>query len=125
MTANKPSSLVSGKTIRLSWTDGPTKGTTQEHMFFADGTVEWHWIDADKVATGDAKKAAGKPDATPERPKYAALQLTDEVCLVSYLSKSGYTLTVALNFADHSTAGFASNDKTWVPVRGKFEIAGK
>lgn len=42
MTANnissKPSDQVSGKTLRLTWADGPTNGTTQEHVFHQDGT---------------------------------------------------------------------------------------
>ena len=38
--SSKLSDQVSGKTIRLSWGDGPTKGTTQEHAFHKDGTVE-------------------------------------------------------------------------------------
>ena len=44
-TATKLSDQINGKTIRLSWTDGPTKGTTQEHVFHKDGTVEWHSIE--------------------------------------------------------------------------------
>jgi hypothetical protein len=59
---------VSGKTIRLSWTDGPTKGTTQEHIFHSDGTVEWHSV-------GGAKK----PSGSPEKPKYASEKLSDEI----------------------------------------------
>lgn len=55
MTTSKLSNQVSGKTIRLSWTDGPTKGTTQEHLFHKDGTVEWHSIEKDSKA----KAAAG------------------------------------------------------------------
>ena len=38
---SKLSDQVCGKTIRLSWADDPTKGTTQEHVFHKDGTVEW------------------------------------------------------------------------------------
>ena len=45
MTTSKLSNQVSGTTVRLSWTDGPTKGTTQEHVFHKDGTVEWHSIE--------------------------------------------------------------------------------
>jgi hypothetical protein len=104
------SDQVCGKTIRLSWTDGPTKGTTQEHVFATDGTVRWQ----------SATKAGS--DKAPERPPYVGIKITDEVCLVSYLSKSGYTLTVVLNFSDKSTAGVASNEVTWVPVRGSFEV---
>ena len=31
---------IRGKTIRLKWTEGPTKGATHEHVFHNDGTVE-------------------------------------------------------------------------------------
>lgn len=107
---------VRGKTIRLNWSEGPTKGTAQEHVFHDDGTVEWHAVGA------DTKK--GDPTSGVERPRYAASTLADGVALVSYLSKSGYTLTVALRFDDRSTIGFASNDKSWFPVRGTFEVVG-
>ena len=68
------------------------------------------------AATKQAKKA--------ERPAYAGVKITDDVCLVSYLSQSGYTLTVTLNFRDGTTVGVASNEKTWVPVKGTFEALG-
>ena len=55
-------------------------------------------------------------------PKYAAEKITDDVCIVSYLSKSGYTLTVVLNFRDGSTVAIASNEKDWVPAHGSFEV---
>jgi hypothetical protein len=122
MGSSMTSAKVTGKTVRLSWTEGPTKGTTQAHHFFADGTVEWHSEAGDKPASqaGANKDAAKKK---PERPKYMAADIGADACLVSYLSQSGYTLTVALNFGDGSTVGVASNEKTWVPVRGSFELA--
>ena len=121
MSTSKPSSKVTGKTIRLSWTEGPTKGTVQAHHFFADGHVEWHSDDGEKEkAQASTAKTEHKK---PERPKYMAADVGDNVCLVSYLSQSGYTLTVALNFGDGSTVGVASNEKTWTPVRGTFELA--
>jgi hypothetical protein len=92
---------IRGRTIRLTWTEGPTKGKTHEHVFHADGTVEW-----------------GQ-----ERVRYAALQAGGEVWVVSYLAASGYTLTVALNFGDRTMVGFASNEKNWHPLRGTFEVA--
>ena len=111
-----PGDPVKGKTIRLSWSEGPTKGTTQEHVFHDDGTVEWHSVG------GDSDQGGATPAA--ERPRYAASTVGDGVALVSYLSKSGYTLTVALRLDDGSTLGFASNDKSWFPVRGTFEVVG-
>jgi hypothetical protein len=123
MTASKISDQVRGKTIRLTWTDGPTKGTAQDHVFHADGTVEWHAADdgkKEKPAATDSAKTAKKA----ERPAYAGAKISDGVCLISYLSQSGYTLTVVLNFGDGSTVGVASNEKTWVPVKGTFEVLG-
>ena len=122
MTTSKLSNQVSGKTIRLSWTDGPTKGTTQEHLFHKDGTVEWHSVEKDgkaKAATGGGDaKAAKKSD----KPPYAAMKVTDDICVVSYLSQSGYTLTVVLNFLDKSTVAIASHEKDWLPAHGTFEV---
>ena len=102
---------VTGKTIRFIWTDGPTKGETHEHVFHADGSVEY------------ARLEGGKPKGAFTREKrYAAERITDQVSLVSYLAASGFTLTVALNFVDGSLAGFASNDKQWFPCNGRFEV---
>ena len=102
---------IRGKTIRLTWTEGPTQGTTHEHVFHQDGTVEWR--DAAGPAKGDAAK---------ERPAYAAMEVADGVYAVSYLASSGYTLTVVLNFQDRKMVGFASRAKDWHPVRGRFEV---
>jgi hypothetical protein len=100
---------VRGKTIRLTWTDGPTKGRTHEHVFHADGTVEWHEPGAKGTGGG-------------ERPPYAAMQAGADVCLVSYLAGSGYTLTVALDFPSQRVVGAASGAKDWFPVRGTFQV---
>ena len=113
---NDLSERVRGKTIRFSWTGGPTQGTTQEHLFHQDGTVEWHSVESDRKA---APKKSGAP---PERVPYTAADVTDDVCMVSYLSHSGYTLTVVLNFPAEAIVGVASNEKNWFPVRGSFEL---
>lgn len=109
---------VRGKTIRLIWTGGPTKGTTHEHVFHQDGTVEWH-----DPATAKAPAAKPQQGSRPkEKPKYAALRVADDIYAVSYLAASGYTLTVVLNFKDHRMVGFASSAKDWHPVHGTFEV---
>src|ERR1700722_16188492 len=98
---------LAGKTVRLSWTSGPTKGTTQEHVFHEDGTVEWHAVPRQPAA------AAGR---RAERPKYFASDIGTDGVLISYLSESGYTLTVALDAAAGKVVGVASNAKEWMPV---------
>lgn len=122
MTTNKLSNQISGKTIRLSWTDGPTKGTTQEHVFHKDGTVEWHSIETGAKAKPAAESGGTKAAKKPDKPQYAAMKVTDDICVVSYLAQSGYTLTVVLNFVDNLTVAIASNEKVWLPAHGSFEV---
>jgi hypothetical protein len=74
----RKASLVRGKTIRFTWTDGPTKGETHEHVFHDDGSVEYARIDAAKP----------KGSYTKEK-QYAAVRVGDDVYLVSYLAASG------------------------------------
>jgi hypothetical protein len=105
---------ITGKTIRFVWTDGPTKGETHEHVFHDDGTVEWH-----SIGSRQPDLAPGQPA---ERPKYAAMPVADDVTLVSYLSRSGYTLTMALNFQDNTVAAIASNATEWHPIHGFLEV---
>jgi hypothetical protein len=119
MTNVERAAQVRGKTMRWAWTDGPTKGMTHEHTFHDDGTVEW------RDAGGPKKPAAGatpNQTAKKERVEYGAITVSDDVTLVSYLSESGFTLTVALNFDDRSVTGFASNNEQWQPVSGTFEV---
>ena len=101
---------IRGKTIRFTWTDGPTKGQTHEHVFHEDGAVEFRSID------GTQK---GKPMKEKE---YAAMKVAQNVFLVSYLASSGYTLTVALNLRSHEVFGVASNAKEWFPIQGTLEV---
>jgi hypothetical protein len=103
---------IRGKTMRWAWTDGPTAGTTHEHVFNADGSMVWRVIDGPK---------AGK---TGREKKYASEIVTDDVGVVSHLAESGYTITMILNFGNHGMTGFASNDKEWMPVKGTFEVVG-
>lgn len=108
---------IRGKSIRFRWTEGPTKGTTHEHVFHEDGTVEWHDADTPAAASGASQQAKA-----PEKPDYAAVKVADQVYVVSYLAPSGYTLTVVLNFRDRQLVGFASSAKDWYPIRGTFEV---
>lgn len=109
---------IRGKTVRFVFHEGPTKGASYDHTFNDDGTVSWR--DATSTKTAEAK---GSSEKTKEPPtEYGSFQVTDDIYVVSYLSKSGYTLTLALNFETDELFGFASNDQHWYPVRGIFEI---
>lgn len=102
-------SPVTGRKMRFTWNDGPTQGKTYEHVFYENGTVDFH-------AAG-----AERSPQTQSKPKYAAERVADDVYAVSYLAK-GYTLTAVLNFTDRSLVGFASDAEHWYPVHGRFEV---
>jgi hypothetical protein len=106
-----------GKTLRFKFEEGPTAGTSYDHAFSDDGTVTWQDPAAANAGESSEQGAAKEPPT-----KYGSFQVTDDVYVVSYLSKSGYTLTVALNFETDELFGFASNDENWYPVRGVFEV---
>lgn len=113
---------VRGKTMHWTWTEGPTKGATHEHVFHEDGTVEWRAVGAERQKQEGAPKDGGR-SGKKEHPEYAAMKAADGVVAVSYQSpESGYTLTVVLNFNDHRMVGFASGAKDWYPVKGTFKI---
>jgi hypothetical protein len=101
---------LSGRTLVWKFQDGPTAGKAYEHTFEPDGSLSFRTVD------GETK---GKPA---HEKRYASFEVAPDVTLVSYLAESGYTLTVALNFATEKLYGFASNDKEWYPVSGTFEV---
>ena len=106
---------IRGKTIRWSYEDGPTKGQSFEHEFFADGTVTYRMLDQKKPSSdGDTKQA--------ERPKYEVAKVTTDVGSVSYLAPSGWTLTTVLDFDEGTMVSFASNEKQLFVQRGSFEV---
>jgi hypothetical protein len=115
---------ICGKTMRWTWTTGPTKGATHEHVFHENGTVEWRAIESATRRTPAKSAAKRKPAAKRTReakPEYAAMRLGPGLYLVSYLASSGYTLTVALDFGTREIQGVASGARAWHPVRGTFE----
>ena len=117
MTEPSRDPAIRGKTIQFKWTEGPTKGTSHEHVFHEDGTVEWRDAESSEPPGHSARQS--RP---PEKPSYAAIKVADEAYVVSYLAPSGYTLTVVLNFRDQQLIGFASAAKEWYPVRGTFKV---
>ncbi len=100
-----------GQTVRWKFEEGPTAGSTYEHTFEPDGTVAFRKLGG----SGEGKPTRGN--------KYASFEVAPDVELVSYLEeKSGYTLTIAMNYETGRLYGFASNGKDWQPVSGTLEI---
>jgi hypothetical protein len=111
---------VHGKTIRWTFADRPTAGTTFEHEFKYDGTVVFRTVDR----PADRRKAAGAKADDPAGVPYRSARVSDDVHAVSYKAPGGHTLTVVLNFAEGTAARFASNDKEWTGQTGTFEVVG-
>jgi hypothetical protein len=101
-------------------------GKSFEHRFSEDGNVTWRETSEDnaraKPPSNGTQKKPGKP-ATQAKAKYEVAPVNDDVCAVSYLSESGFTLTSVLDFASGTVVSFASNEKELVPQRGMFEVA--
>ena len=94
-----------GNIIRWTFTDGPMAASF-EHTFRDDGTLVWRILD------GPMEGGTG------EEREYAAFRVSDDVYAISYLAKSGHTLTVVMNMNDKRMFGFASNDKQWFALHG-------
>jgi hypothetical protein len=52
--------------------------------------------------------------------KYEVIDAAKDVCVVSYLASSGWTLTAILDEKAHKVTAVASNDKQLVVQHGKF-----
>lgn len=110
----KPARIESlvGKTLRWTFADGPTAGTTYEHRFDADGSIGFRGVDA-----GPNGKFTWAKEG-------AIVRIGDGVFAISYLAESGFTLTVVLDSRRMEMVGFASNSESWFQQKGTFEIVG-
>jgi MoaF N-terminal domain len=99
-----------GKTLRWTFTDGPAAGMIFEHAFADDGSVTW------TIVEGPGKGAFRREK------QYAAMQVSDDVCAVSYLAASGHCLTVVLNLPAGRMYAFGSSKDDWHAMTGTFEV---
>jgi len=102
---------IRGKTIRWTFSDGPMQKRAFEHTFENDGAVTFRSLDE----TGKSKGSGGHAD------KYEVDEVGKDVYAVSYLSESGYTLTVVLDYRTGRMVAFASNEKDLTMQHGTFE----
>ena len=98
---------VAGKTLRFTFEDGPMAGKTFEHVFEPSGQVRF--------------RPAGSTGAGTTEKKYEVAAIGADVCAVSYLGSSGYTLTVVLDWKTKRLVAVSSNEKMHVMQRGTFE----
>ncbi|HVU05156.1 MAG TPA: hypothetical protein VHE30_25580 [Polyangiaceae bacterium] len=100
--------LLTGKTIRWTYVDGPTKGKSFEHRFFEDGSVEYRML-------------GGKTNAAKRIDRCEVTEIGEDVVGISYLGDEGWTLTSILDYRSNEIVSFASNEKQLVTQRGSFE----
>jgi hypothetical protein len=103
---------VTGHTLRWSFHDGPMAGKSFDHTFSRHGGVTFREV------SDDPKAVRGSAD------QYQVASLGQDVHAVSYLSGSGHTLTVVLDFKTQKLVAFASNEKSLVMQHGTFEPLG-
>jgi hypothetical protein len=103
---------ITGHTLRWTFQDGPMAGKSFDHTFSRNGNVTYREVD------GDPKAKPGGAD------QYQVASFGQEVHTVSYLSNSGYTLTVILDYKTKKLVAFASNEKSLTMQHGTFEPLG-
>jgi hypothetical protein len=101
---------LAGKTIRWTFSDGPMKNKTFEHLFDEKGSVKFRSVGDDGSETFTEVK------------KYEVAAVNSEVYAASYLGPSGYTLTVVLDYATGKLVAFASNEKGVMLQHATFEV---
>lgn len=100
---------ILGRTVQWSFDDGPMKNKTFEHTFDASGAVTF------RMMGGGADKGTKVDNCEIE-------SLADDVCVVSYLGPSGYTLTTVLDMRAGKLVAFASNEKDLTVQHGRFHL---
>jgi len=101
---------VRGRKFRWRWANGPIANMAQEHIFHANGSFEWRVLDGP-----DEGRSAHEL-------RYTVLPVAEDVYLVSYRTRSGQTLTAALNFRTRQLAAVTTGQDTWYPAQGTFEV---
>jgi hypothetical protein len=87
-------------------------GKSFDHTFSRNGGVVFR-----EVGASPDSKAGGANE-------YQVASLGQDVHAVSYLSGSGYTLTVVLDYKTKKLVAFASNEKSLTLQHGTFEPLG-
>lgn len=103
---------ITGHSLRWKFIDGPMAGKSFDHTFSRNGNVAFREVG------GDPNAKAGNAD------RYEVAAVGQDVYAVSYLSSSGYTLTVVLDYKTLKLVAFASNDASLTMQQGTFEPLG-
>jgi len=103
---------VTGHSLRFKFADGPMAGKSFDHTFSRNGSVTFREVGSDPNA---------KPGSADQ---YQVASLGQDVHVVSYLTGTGNTLTVVLDYKTLKLVAFASNEKSLIMQQGSFELLG-
>jgi hypothetical protein len=103
---------ITGNSLRWTFQDGPMAGKSFDHTFSRNGGVVFREVGSDPNA---------KPGSADQ---YQVASLGQDVHAVSYLTGSGNTLTVVLDYKTKKLVAFASNEKSLILQQGTFEPLG-
>jgi hypothetical protein len=103
---------ITGHSLRWKFADGPMAGRSFDHTFSRNGAVAFREVD------NGSNAIAGSAD------QYHVAAAGRDVYAVSYLSSSGHTLTVVLDFNTLKLVAFASNATSLIMQQGTFEPLG-
>lgn len=100
---------VAGHTYEWHWDQGAFKGAAFRVAFQQDGQLHWEGIEGGAIGKKDTEK------------QYQSAAVSKAVQIVSWQEKSGYTVTIVLNFGDGTCQGIVSNQGEWYPLSGNFK----
>ena len=103
---------ITGHSLRFKFADGPMAGESFDHIFSRNGQVTF-------------REVGGDPNAKPgSADQYQVASLGQDIHALSYLTGSGNTLTVVLDYKTLKLVAFASNEKSLMLQQGTFELLG-
>lgn len=110
--AYKPNDVehtAAGHTFEWHWEQGAFKGAAFRVSFLHDGQLQWQGIEGGVSGKHDTEK------------QFHSTSISKDVQMISWLEKSGYTVTIILNFSDDTCQGVVSSNSEWYPLSGKFK----
>ena len=103
---------ITGHSLRFKFNDGPMAGKAFDHTFSRNGNVSFREVESDPNA---------KPGSAQQ---YHVASVGQDVHVLSYLTCSGNTLTVILDYRSMKLVAFGSNATSLIMQQGSFELLG-
>lgn len=103
---------ITGHSLRFKFSDGPMAGKSFDHTFSRNGNVSFREVGSDPNSKGGSAQ------------QYYVASAGQDVHVISYLTGSGNTLTVVLDYKTMKLVAFASSATSLIMQQGTFELLG-